>query len=159
MAAVENIPADDESTDDVELPEMEEIDLVKHYAIKTVISGYPITVNLDITPEGIVTGKYAYDSTLKKYGDKPSSWFALNGNLYDEMILMEASHPDYGIFEQWNVRIEGEGKTASIRGESINSNTNEVFFVGSNQKPIKYEGNENYGDVGDIYEEEAITTL
>lgn len=40
---------------------------------------YPIRMLLSLNPNGSAVGKYAYESTLKRAGDKPSSWFRLNG--------------------------------------------------------------------------------
>lgn len=41
---------------------------------------YPVVVYIDINRNGdYVSGRYAYRSTLKKYGDKPSSWLYISG--------------------------------------------------------------------------------
>ncbi len=43
---------------------------------------YPVVVYLD--PNGTsITGKYAYRSTLKKQGDKPSTWLYIKGTAED----------------------------------------------------------------------------
>lgn len=115
-----------------------EVDPVKHYNIKTIISGYPIEVRLDIDPDGVVTGKYAYQSTLGKYGDVPSSWFTLRGTDMGADLVLDGSNPDYGVFERWEVSLKGEGDMASLSGIATNFNTYEYFYVGSKKKPEKY---------------------
>lgn len=121
-----------------EEPEPEEADPVKHYSINTIMSGYPIIVKLDITPDGEVTGKYAYVSTLKKYGDRPSSWFTLKGVASGDELVMDVSHPDHGNFERMEVTLTGEGDKASLNGVNTNYNTYQYFYVGSEKKPVKY---------------------
>lgn len=121
-----------------EAEEAEEIDPIKHYDISTIISGYPIEVRLDIDPDGVVTGKYAYQSTLGKYGDVPSSWFTLRGTDMGGDLVLDGSNPDYGVFERWEVSLKGEGDMASLSGIATNFNTYEYFYVGSKKKPEKY---------------------
>lgn len=43
------------------------------------INTYSIVMHLVVQPNGVITGKYAYESTLRKYGDVDSSWFRLDG--------------------------------------------------------------------------------
>jgi len=119
-------------------PEPEEADPVKHYSINTIMSGYPIIVKLDIMPDGEVTGKYAYVSTLKKYGDRPSSWFTLKGVASGDELVMDVSHPDHGNFERMEVTLTGEGDKASLNGINTNYQTYQYFYVGSEKKPEKY---------------------
>lgn len=142
---VRNVPVEETAG------EKAEVDQTEHYNINTIVSGVPVIVKLDITPEGYVTGKYAYRSTIDKYGDKPSSWFSLSGKMEGAgMLEMEASHPDYGNFESWEVALTGEGEYATISGTIANFNTNELFYVGSKRKSEKmYEP--NYEDTGEDY--------
>lgn len=152
-----------------EAEEAEEIDPIRHYDISTIISGYPIVVKLEISPEGKVIGKYAYQSTLKKAGDKPSSWFSLSGECNGNDLVLEASNPDYGNFERWEVKLTGEGADATLSGLATNYNTYQYFYVGSKRKPEKYyDSSYNYydtgedymyGDVGDTEEEYEPETL
>lgn len=135
-----------------EAEEAEEIDPIKHYDISTIISGYPIVVKLEISPEGKVIGKYAYQSTLKKAGDKPSSWFTLSGECNGNDLVLEASNPDYGNFERWEVKLTGEGADATLSGLATNYNTYQYFYVGSKRKPEKYyDPSYNYYDTGEDY--------
>lgn len=77
------------------------------------INKYPITMQLSIHADGTVTGKYAYDSTLRKYGDNKSSWFRIEGDIFDserdcQIIVFRSYAPDTGnVFEYWNLRYDG----------------------------------------------------
>lgn len=82
---------------------------------------YPITMQLKIDSDGKVTGKYAYLSTLERYGDTKSSWFPLKGVvLFDEAsipyLLLESRNPsdnkvfeyallEYSPTDKWNGRL------------------------------------------------------
>ena len=62
------------------------------------INNYPITAQIRIDSDGKVEGKYAYESTLKKYGDVKGSWFPMRGQIlldseYISYILMETTNP------------------------------------------------------------------
>lgn len=41
---------------------------------------YPIRIMVALHPNGTAVGRYAYESTLRRAGDNPSSWFKLNGS-------------------------------------------------------------------------------
>lgn len=63
------------------------------------INESPITMEMKIDMDGTVSGRYAYDITLKKYGNKPDSWFPLRGNVlldnsYRAYVLLESKNPD-----------------------------------------------------------------
>lgn len=49
-----------------------------------------ICLILTIEWDGTVTGKYAYDSVIEKYGNEESSWFSLEGN-----VLTNSDEDDY----------------------------------------------------------------
>lgn len=80
------------------------------YEFKGTVSGrYDVIYKLDFTDIGDgtyrVSGKYAYQSTLRNYGDVSSSWFYLNGYYYSNNNFITTtettpSNPDYlGSFE------------------------------------------------------------
>ncbi len=109
-----------------------------YYNISTVTSGYPIVIKLNVSPDGSVSGKYAYESTLRKYGDKPKSWFTISGTVGDDgVISMDITHPDYGLFEFWVAKIYGSGSNATITGTMTNVNTGSTYYLGSNAKPTE----------------------
>lgn len=130
--------SDSVSENIAEEPVFAEANPVKHYSINTVMSGYPIIVKLDITPDGIVTGRYAYESTLRNYGDKPSSWFTLEGTASGNELIMDVSHPDYGNIERMEVTLTEEGDKATLNGVTTSYNTSRYFFVGSTKEPVSY---------------------
>lgn len=86
------------------------------------INAYPITMQLFINPDGSVRGKYAYNSTLRKYGDVKPSWFRIEGDIFDserdyQKIVFRSYAPDTGnVFEYWDLRYEG----AEMHGSMFN---------------------------------------
>lgn len=91
---------------------------------KGFINEYPITMKLSIHADGSVTGKYAYDSTLRKYGDINSSWFRINGVVLESelmglrRIVFRSYAPGSGnVFEYWdlNVGTEMEGYMFNVK--------------------------------------------
>lgn len=130
-------------------------DMGRAYTINTEISGYPIRLILNIESDGTVTGKYAYESTLKKYGDEPSNWFTLRGWEYGDKIFLESYHPNYGVFESWEMTLWENSENPKISGTLTNNNTGAIFFLGSSKpgfQPTDYydiETNEDLEDYGE----------
>ncbi len=62
---------------------------------------YPVIYKLTFSTSGgqrYVRGKYAYRSSLRKYGDRPESWFTLSGTIEGNSIYWSEStkgNPDY----------------------------------------------------------------
>lgn len=87
---------------------------------------YPIRLLVALNPNGSVVGKYAYESTLKRAGDKPSSWFKLNGmwnGVSDgprSLHLTSTNPADNQPFEDITISIDEEGHFSS--GYLINKN-------------------------------------
>ena len=77
------------------------------------VGGYPIIWEMKINYDGIVSGKYAFKSTLNKYGDKPKNWFKLKGNLiFDSdgipyIIVRDFNPKDDTVFEYLLLEQEG----------------------------------------------------
>lgn len=58
--------------------------LVGTHSVSGYISDeYPVTGTITVRPDGHVSGKYAYLTTLSKAGDKPSSWIKISGRTTD----------------------------------------------------------------------------
>lgn len=80
-----------------------------YYEFSGMVDGkYPTTYKLTFSTksngERTVTGKYAYLITLKKYGDKESSWFTVNGTVDGNFISWyERTSSD----KNYNVYFEG----------------------------------------------------
>lgn len=67
-----------------------------------VVNQYPIIMKLKLNEDGIIDGKYAYNSTLRKYGDSDSSWFKIEGAVLinnednTSRLVLRSIHPDTG---------------------------------------------------------------
>lgn len=59
-------------------------------------------MKLKLNEDGIIDGKYAYNSTLRKYGDSDSSWFKIEGAVLinnednTSRLVLRSIHPDTG---------------------------------------------------------------
>lgn len=93
-------------------------------------------MQLYVNPDGSVTGKYAYDSTLRKYGDAKSSWFRIEGEMFDsksdyQKIVFRSYAPDTGnVFEYWDLCYDGTemyGSMFNVR--YIDSPTKKLYEV------------------------------
>ena len=126
---------------------------VKDYNINTIVSGYPIIMKFTIDDNGVVSGKYAYKSTLKKYGDVPSHWFKIEGHKYGSDLSLIAYHPEYGAFEEWTISLSGSGSNAKVSGTIINNKKNEMYYVGSSQavESMEYSSFDDYDSQFDEY--------
>ena len=88
------------------------------------VGGYPIIWEMKINYDGIVSGKYAFKSTLNKYGDKPKNWFKLKGNLiFDSdgipyIIVRDFNPKDDTVFEYF--LLENNGYDDSWSGRMMN---------------------------------------
>lgn len=79
---------------------------------------YPIRAHIVISPQGRVTGRYAYETTLRKYGDKSSSWIKIKGVLNGSEISLSQDCP--GVNEPWpdiEGRFSYNGGDLSFKGE------------------------------------------
>ncbi len=84
---------------------------------------YPIRLKIQIGSNGSVSGRYAYESTLRNYGDKPSSWFLLDGDVmfdrdYSPYLALKSYHPDtQQVFEYFLVKVNSSTR---YKGTVIN---------------------------------------
>lgn len=79
----------------------EEISLTGSHTLYGDINGqYPVTARIHIGADGRITGKYAYNITLKRAGDKPESWIKLDGYTDGESFQMSQVCP--GVEEPWD---------------------------------------------------------
>lgn len=89
------------------------------YAMTGLIDNeYPIRARITITSSGTVSGKYAYESTLRNNGDKSSSWITIKGKLSGSAISLSQVCP--GATEPWP---DIEGTFSEANGK--------LFFSGS----------------------------
>ncbi len=88
---------------------------------------YPITLKItEINNDGTFRGRYAYNSTLKKYGNKPKNWFNFEGSFmngyfgsfdYKFMAFKAYKANTNELYEYWLLRYD-ENDTWS--GEMVN---------------------------------------
>ncbi len=77
------------------------------------------------------TGKYAYLSTLERYGRGPSSWFTFTGHgpgnsdRTPTELTLKVKHPEGYDFEQWTLKPASDG----FKGDILNLNTFDIFPV------------------------------
>lgn len=91
---------------------------------------YPVRIEYTLMDDGRVKGRYAYASTIRKYGDKPSSWFRLSGT-YDKnigsvnMSLKSYLHDKTEPFETLRLRVTSDG----VRGILTNCDNGKRFDI------------------------------
>ena len=87
---------------------------------------YPIRIMVALHPNGTAIGRYAYESTLKRAGDIPASWFTLNGTwtgISDgprNLHLVSTNPADNQPFEDVNISIDENNHFST--GYIINKN-------------------------------------
>ena len=85
---------------------------------------YQIAMNITIDSDGKVQGRYNYDLTVKKYGDVPSSYFYLDGNVVDNEGNIVMTSRLYGkdeAFETIKLRLSDDKKYLDGTLENCNS--------------------------------------
>lgn len=94
------------------------------------IGDSPIVVELSVNGNDI-TGKYAYKSTLRKYGDKPESYFYLSGNIDNSgnMNLESRMHKSNDIFEYITLPSQALYNRDLVEGKLVNANTEHTYIL------------------------------
>lgn len=91
---------------------------------------YDICMYLDTDDEGRVTGRYAYASTLRKYGDKPANYFPFDGHIDGDRVHLQVYHNQtHQPFESWTLWVDRSGQRLTMNGNLSNENTGEVMAV------------------------------
>ena len=85
---------------------------------------YPIVVYLNVSSSGSVSGKMAYKSTLKKYGNSSSSYMYINGYFSGNDLILDLD----GI-EEWSLRVSDNGTNYKLNGTAYNHNLGKSFSV------------------------------
>lgn len=90
------------------------------------VDKYPIRMELVVDYDNnLVSGRYAYESTLRKYGDTAQAWFPFKGAIYGEQVEYSAYYQG-DIFETFDgVLING----VELAGQTYNYNTGEIFSM------------------------------
>lgn len=95
----------------------------------------PIVLEL-VVNESDITGKYAYQSTLKKYGDKPESYIYLSGKIDElgDISLVSKMHNTDKPFEYITIPSKEFNNDSVISGELKNANTGDTFLIELNME-------------------------
>lgn len=95
-------------------------------------SDYPIRMEIKVSPSGKVTGRYAYETTLSKNGQKASSWFKLSGTCINAAegcynLDLTSYNPQDGNAPFETIELWYNPYTQSFTGELTNINTGSVL--------------------------------
>lgn len=95
-----------------------------HLKLSGKVGDFSVVFLLSISGDE-VSGRYAYQSSLKKYGDKPENYLYLSGYLTDgnEMNLTTMQYNKDEIHEYINLKVSGSSLFGTIR----NANNGEVL--------------------------------
>lgn len=128
---------------------LREVDEIRHFAgdddieLSGHFSDYPIEMQLRISADGSVSGRYAYLSTLNKYGRGDSSWFKFSGQLlgdnagrvYMGIVTVNpemGSEFEYALLECEMPRLEScSGRICNVR--YINNPNGHWYYINLNR--------------------------
>lgn len=90
----------------------------------------PIVLELNKN-QNVITGKYAYQSTLKKYGNKPESYFYLSGKIDEagNLNMVSKMYKTDKPFEYITLSSPEFHKGSVISGELQNANNGDSFII------------------------------
>lgn len=74
-----------------------DVNLLEANSFEGYINEYTVKVTMKIDRDGNVSGRYAYESTLNRYGDNPKSWFPIKG-----VIVFDSNSSPYLFFQDRN---------------------------------------------------------
>ena len=89
---------------------------------------WPIVVYLKVSRDGDVSGKMAYESTLKKYGDTPDHYMQLYGYFSGRSLHLSGEYSN-GNTEEWDLDCSDNGYTYKLKGWSYNYNRDKEFTI------------------------------
>lgn len=89
---------------------------------------YPIVVYINVSSNGDVTGKMAYESTLKKYGDSSKHYIQLDGYFSGKSLHL-AAEVDNGNSEDWDLTCSDNGYTYRLKGWAYNYGRDKGFSI------------------------------
>lgn len=124
VVEVEEVAPYDEAEEEEEVIAVAALDEGNnYYNLSGSVNGYNIVMKMTIKKSGDscrVSGKYAYKSTLNKYGDQDSSWFFFDGSADSDAYHIywnewTSSNPDY------QASFDGYFDGSGLKG-TINSN-------------------------------------
>lgn len=89
---------------------------------------YPIVVYLTVKDNGSISGKMAYKSTLKKYGDKDKNYMKLSGRFSGNSMNLDGTYDD-GNTEDWDLNVSDDGKQYFLDGSAYNTKMGKTFSI------------------------------
>ncbi|MDE7414254.1 MAG: zinc ribbon domain-containing protein [Muribaculaceae bacterium] len=102
----------------------------ENITMKGKIDGYPVTFEFKISRNGEVSGRYSYDSTIRKYGKKASNYFKIYGSLYDNgsrMDLVDYLPKDDSPHHNMELWVSQSGSHFNVSGTIYNNTNGEVY--------------------------------
>lgn len=97
------------------------------YKLDGTIGGkYTIVIELEEHSDGFISGRYAYKSTLQKYGDVECSWLEIHPNYHDPASTWDVRDCNLNSVETWyNVSFD-DGKHLTCRMKNVKGKTYDV---------------------------------
>ena len=89
---------------------------------------WPIVVYLNVSSSGSVSGKMAYKSTLKKYGDTPDHYMQLHGYFSGNTLYLNGEYSN-GNREEWTLDCSNTSRAYKLDGWSYNYNKDKSFSI------------------------------
>lgn len=86
---------------------------------------YPIVVYLTVSSNGSVSGKMAYKSTLKKYGNSADHYMYMNGSFSGNTLYLTVD----GGEEEWTVKASDNGSKYKLSGSAYNYKHMKSFSI------------------------------
>lgn len=88
----------------------------------------PIIVYINVDSSGNVSGKMAYKSTLKNYGDKPKNYMSMSGDFQGNDLYLDVDD-EKGNHQEWQIRVSDDGKKYHLKGSAYSYTRDKTFSI------------------------------
>lgn len=88
----------------------------------------PIVVKLDVSSRGDVSGKMAYKSILKKYGDKEKNYMFFSGHFSGYNLILSVSD-EKGNNQDWDLKVSDDGTRYKLSGSAYSYTKDKTFSI------------------------------
>lgn len=100
-----------------------------HHLFKGKADGnLPILVYIDVDSRGNISGKMAYESTLRKYGDTPDHYMYINGSFNGNRLSLSVDD-NKGNLQDWNLSVRENGMKYVLTGDAYSYTKNKTFSI------------------------------
>lgn len=100
-----------------------------HHSLKGKADGnLPILVYIDVDADGNISGKMAYESTLRKYGNTADRYMYLNGSFNGNMLSMTVED-NKGNQQEWNLSVREKGMKYVLTGDAYSYTRDKTFSI------------------------------